>query len=229
MLFFPLNASKAADFNTTYFIKEMFDVFSSIKSSFEPKKHSVDIGENPKIYFKEIMDNLITQKHELRKSIAILSSYEKNKDKNIVAVATIYKSALQLLEINLDNNINVIETEILNKSQSEFLASMGTTSRKIKELSLQNEEAWKLVIQSSISLQYAMIDGIDISNALNADMNKKITTLKISKSELNELKTSLINNFGNDVKKQADESTPNVLLPPKFMWQFLNGNWKTKE
>lgn len=223
------SVSKAADFNSTYFIKEMIDVFASIKSSFEPKKHTVDISENPKLYFTEVMDSLITQRHALSKSAALIASYEKNKDKNIAAVATLYKTAILMLYMNLESNISLIETEILNKSQTEFLAAMGTTSRKIKELSLQNEDAWGLVVRTSISLQYAIIDDFDISNAANADMNKKLYMLKISKKELSELKTALITNFGNDVKKEANETTPNVNLPAKFMWQFLNGNWKTKE
>jgi len=223
------SVSKAADFNSTYFIKEMIDVFASIKSAFEPKKHTVDISENPKLYFTEVMDSLITQRHALSKSAAVLASYEKNKDKNIAGVSTLYKTAILMLDINLQNNISLIETEILNKNQNEFLATMGTTSRKIKELSLENEDAWVLVIKTSISLQYAIIDDFDISNAANADTNNKLSMLKISKNELNELKTALVTNFGNDVKTKANENTPNVSLPAKFMWQFLNGNWKTKE
>ena len=170
------------------------------------------------------MRNLVKQRSAIRDAQIRFDGFKDNKNETIKQSATLISGSLLMLGMTMDNTIELIE-KMLNMSDKEFIANSGTFTKKTAELNDAMTKNWKLYAQTSISVTYTLIDGI--SDLKNSNPNTKLSKLNITKAQLNELKTNIKTKFSKQVNQKDKNKLGWVDMPPVFLLDFLNDNWKT--
>lgn len=166
--------------------------------------------------------NLVKQRNAIDKVKYEIDRFKDSKIDSVKASSALITVSLSMLSINLQNTITLTE-QMLNMSDSDFIKSAGTFTKKTAELGEAINDGWELYAKSSISVTYTLIDGFN-TNIKNADLDKKLNRLKITRSEINELKKTIETKFSRELKSDA-KKLGYYQMPPVFIYEFLNDKW----
>ena len=205
-----------------YYTNQSLNAFSVVIDSVDGR--NINTQNDARSMLSNNMRNLVKQRSAVRDTQITFDGFKNNKDETIKQSATLISGSLLMLGMTMDNTIELIE-KMLNMSDKEFVANSGTFTKKTAELSDTMEKNWKLYAQTSISVTYTLIDGIN--NIKSANPNVKLSKLNITKSQLNELKTTIKTKFNKQINQKDKNKLGWVDMPPVFLLDFLNDNWKT--
>ena len=213
------------------YIKECVQIFSDVKNGVETK--IAPKSKSGRDTISNLMNNLILQRNALKKAKYRADQFVKNKNFGINSSAALISNSLGFIILHEEEMISLSE-EILNKSERDFVSESGTFQRKIQEGSAAINEGWDLYAKTSISVTYAIVEGMDKDpmSKNDHDLNKKISRLVITRKEVNSIKDDLTKIFRSEISAYKSNKLNELGLyqmPPIMLNQFLEDKWKTKD
>ena len=207
-----------------YYANESLNAFGVVIAAVDRVPKGAANDNDARTMLAKHMRNLVRQRSAVRDAQIIFDRFKENKDETIKQSAMLMSASLLMLGMTIDNTIELIE-KMLNMSDKEVVANIGTFTKKTAELAEAMNKNWELYAKTSVSVTYTLIDGM--SNIKNANPNIKLNKLNITKSQLNELKATIRIKFSSQVNQKDKNKLSYVDMPPIFLLGFLNGNWKT--
>jgi hypothetical protein len=216
LLFLIFNSAYALNGEEFYYTKEAINALADVNYAVT-KSQEIPTG-NAKQQITRSMQALIKQKNAMIKAKYQFEKFTKSNTEIVKQSAVLISSSLSLLQSNLETAITLNE-QILNMSDKEVIENNGTINRKLAECIESTDDAWDAYSKTSMSITYTL-------TAEGKDPNAKITHLKLTRKEIDELKGLLKDRFKYELSNKTANKLRLSQYVPIYLMQFLNDKWK---
>jgi hypothetical protein len=135
----------------------------------------------------------------------------------------INKSAQELYFIYskvVENNENLLAfIEKTMNDPGEASSKQGTWLRKMSEIAATNEELWRMMPYATVMVSYTLVD-------MTRKETGNLSFLTITKLERDKLRSYLLGEFGESIKKGPKGGMLPIDASAALMWEFLSRGWK---
>jgi len=170
--------------------------------------------------FFTAMKNLMVFKNEIGMASKFISKYRVSENEFIRKSADSLSSIYSMVMDNNEILISFIE-ETLN-NPSDVASKEGSWLRKLSEIQAKNEELWRLLPYAVIMSTYSLLD-------LKKQEDGHLCCLTITKKERDNLRSELINVFGEQIKQKAKAGILPIEFSAASLWKFLAEGWKPSD
>jgi len=186
------------------------------------------VESDPLSAIQATMGRTITKRDSLIRAKAMYERLTNSKHNGEKIAALGMTMALTALISDFDQSITLSE-KLLNMHQGELSNSMGTISRQVQETGSKTQADWQEYAKVSGAIRYGLLEDFP-ADLSKVDLNKKIDHLLLTKAEVKNLKSTLVQRFGKNITNDdLAEKLPIVSLPGYFLYKALDGHWKTED
>jgi len=192
----------------------MSDVIRSLQSCKIAEEKTKAIDSNG---FALIMKDILVFNNEINSANSMIAPYRNSKNELIRQSTENLSAIYSSIVVHNEQYLSFLEKS-LNKPK-EAVSELGTWLRKGSEIIAAREESWGKLPYTIIMTTYTLVDQKQIENG-------KIRFLTITQVERDQLRSQLLNAFGEQVKDATKGSRLPVDVSAALLWKFLSDNWK---
>lgn len=226
-------SSHASGSDSGYYVEQAITAYGIISDAINNKQTIKNKENDFRLRMANTMGVLVVQKHAIVKARQIFNEFGSSDNYAIKTSSLAMSACLLTLESRLGEAIDQAE-EMLNLSDRELLAKVGTYTKKTQDISASSDEAWDTYMKVSEAVAYALYSGMDKDPMqLSAgDMNKTFERMSITRKEVVELKKKIAAKFTSSVnlfnKKDYDKIGRGD-IPAIKVYAVLNGGMKAAD
>jgi len=167
-----------------------------------------------------MMKDLLVYSAGIKQANSLLDTHRRSQDTLISQSANALSNVYSEIYENNRSLVAFIEETLNDPGKAN--SQQGTWSRKLSENAATNEELWRKFPLSIALATHALVDN-------KSTMNGKLYRLRITKSELEQLRKKLTDIFGNQIAQGPNAGQFPLEASGALLYLFLNKGWKPSD